>query len=250
MKKFLTICLFLFIPLITNAAAMVEDGRDFSRFKPTSYNSLGSPDSAYDQLESTEGFMSFINKTLDKAKKAGLDIGFRLIHRHGIVADDEVMLESYREVEGKPALVTQNVKYDKEKHHPASWIVDEDGLTAFEYSEDSKVAEGLSKIRENMDVWNEIISSLRESKLNHLLALSILDRTSRSVFEGAGLMLETTQLSPFMSIVQPSDKSIEDGDVIRTVWGHPIRHGCLSISACVPAGGGSSKTHVRTAYHS
>ncbi|CAO5682260.1 MAG: hypothetical protein HEEMFOPI_01643 [Holosporales bacterium] len=222
----------------------------FNDFNPNAYNALSGPEEANSILTGIPEAMTYIDRCLDEANDVGMDLGFRLLHRHGFVGQNECMVEHFELRDQRPSLVTTQKTFSSEQYFPASWMIQNGSLKVFEFSTDKKVDKNMKLILENIDVFSDILKTLHKQGLDKVLAPAILKRSSEDFFLiEEGLMLENTRMDPFESVIMKNQEvTIDDPHVIQTVWGHPIKHACWPMAGCyVQFGSGVHIFQVRHA---
>lgn len=223
-KKFIVFCL-----LMSLTVGRVFSSSDvllpLDHFSPTLYNSLPVVEVADEALQSKSGVF---DEFLEEASRLSTEhnfselVGVRLIHRHHLVGDTEVMAESYEYLDDQEALVTRPVKMDSLKEYtPASWIIKDGTIKVFEYSKDLRVRNGYTKLQESAAFISSFVNLLRKYEMEDLVSFSILDREWYGRLSGTLFFTEDSYdlEHSFMSVVRPKDLNETSTDTyINTAW--------------------------------
>jgi hypothetical protein len=217
------------------------------------YNSLPSVEENNEKLKASPQFSSFLKEAEEIVSRYELEpyVGFRLIHSHFSVGENQVMTENYEVIDSVPSLVTSAFTVEEAKERgavPASWIMSDTAGApfVFETSTDPEVKTGARLLQDNYEFMGEAEASLRKHNLNHLLSLALLKRSSLQAKEGQ-MYLELNSNKSKRSVVQLWNEEDSSIDTIRTTWSFkgPKKQACYNVWACV----GKNGSHVGAEVH-
>lgn len=230
-----------FTKLTLATELMISD--EFQSFSKSIYNNLSSVEEAREQLYQNgnlQPFLSEVKSVIEAVPELINYFGFRLLHNHSTLDEEEIMLETCEEFEDhKLALITSPTKFNKDEHYPASWILNNNRSYAFEYSTDESVKEGLKILTSALSVIPRIAELENKYNLQALLAPALIARKGFQSENKHAIFVESTQTEPtFKSIVTQEYSDMSDrNDLIQTSWAvnpNLITLGCVRESYCQP----------------
>lgn len=232
-------------------------------FSEEEYNHLRGPELVYKNLcmpkkkVQFEALLQQIKDLQERYPDFPWDqLGFRLLHRHGSLKSQEVMVEKLEETSDlkEPLYITRRV-HRAAGHVPASWMLNSDNnIMAFEFSEgDLRVRDVYNQLCEKTEGLIGIFKQIREHGLEKELGVGTVVRDRQEELKSAdGVidLVETTSLNPFASTLRRKNMTQDTGiATIPTIWafGKPRQHGCVSKVVCVQPH--PEHIHVRERIH-
>ena len=200
-----------------------EELRDFNH---RTYNALPLSAEADLELNKNGNLNKFLEDATPVAEKYNLSdsIGFRLLHRHEILEEGKVMVESFGHWRELPAFITTPEKEDTPKTYPASWAYDTSGLKVFEFSTDPEVKKVAKQLGVHRGFFEEMKEVLVKHQLEKILAPAVLLRNSFVHFDRTQPLYEIIESQPYTSVLinksqEELDQESEKGKkLIRTTW--------------------------------
>lgn len=210
------------------------------------YNSLPSVEENDKLLKQSPQFQNVLKEAEEIITKYELNdsIGLRLIHRHYLLNDNQVMAEAYNLESGTPSLVTAPYSFEETqeiKARPSSWIFGSNSqdISLFETSTDFAVRETSLKLQKSPEFFEEMGEVIRNYQMKNLLSLAVLKR--KSLFAQPGqVYLEINSTDESKSIVQIWNASEKPQDSIITTWSFkgPQEGNCIQEFICRKPNGG------------
>ncbi len=215
------------------------------------YNSLPSVEESDALLKMSPRFDAFLNDAKETVTRYELEsfIGLRLIHRHFLLGDSQVMAEGYELVSQAPSLVTyaHNIEDAIEVGAtPSSWIFSSnpEEVRLFESSTDYAIKSARSLLEKSPDFMDEMGKVLREHALYTLISVAVLKRDALVASEDQ-VYFEMNYPNPAKSVVQLWDAS-EAIQSIRTSWSFkgPRQLKCPQRWTCYRPGGPETHQYI------
>jgi hypothetical protein len=185
--------------VLESTAAWKEDGWNLNCFNQKVYNSLPSSVDATLALRDNGN----LEVCLEKARKvvdeydAGVDfLGFRLVHRHNSLRNEEIMVEEHKEEDEKPLIISSTRFVDESSSAiPVSWILGNGGIcTAFEYVIDPIAKAGYEYLVDHMSLFKQISEVTYDCGLGSILAPAVVERGFHVHFRQFKSLLEESRM--------------------------------------------------------
>lgn len=148
--------------------------------------------------ENHKNFKTFMGAAEEKILSYNLEqyIGFRLIHRHFEIGENEIMSEEKSNNGERLLTFAQGKEEAKGKGAvPASWIFDKNGrIQLFEASNDPAVIEGNNLLKRNPSFIKEMQDLMLSYGMHDFLALAILKRQALTA-DNTQVYIENNELA-------------------------------------------------------
>ncbi|MHC3822430.1 hypothetical protein [Pseudomonas sp. G3-19] len=177
-----------------------------------------------DRMLHEPGRKKSVDQLLDIVRKHKVEsfVGLRLLHKHNLIAEHELMVEGTLSDEIGFALITRarSISEIGEAILPNSWILTDTGYVPMEFSATHLLNDPTFNPISHNKFFDELASKLRELGLSNILGPAL---ASSSFVEShrpsdSSMMIELSVFDDRANVLRFVTDQVSEGDFIETYW--------------------------------